>query len=196
MRYLSVLCLLLIALLASACPQGAGDQAGSSAAPAGSASSGAASVDADDSSAGDTVSTESDAEAIARAHGTPVNGSDDADADKPVNPAAVGEEAEAAMQVVRDMAKYLVTGERDSFIACFHPESPELEEMTGMFDSKQGSITAVQVVNLEVKEAMKGFAMVDYEFSISESGKEAETESGSMELRQAEDGHWQIYDLD
>ncbi|MEZ5336785.1 MAG: hypothetical protein R3F46_00845 [bacterium] len=148
-----------------------------------------------DAQAGTTATASADPHSAAAAHSE----AGQADADSAdagiVNPNAQGEAGEAAMQRVRDMVKALQDGDRAAFLACFLPESRELEEMTAMFDEWQGSGNTIEIVKLEVSAADDRHALVDYEFRISEGGAEPETEDGAMELMKDEQGNWVINDL-
>jgi hypothetical protein len=104
-------------------------------------------------------------------------------------------ETEAAMQTVRSMVQALVDGNAETFKACFHPESKELAEMTAMYEDWQGSGNTISIESLSVDTAMAGHAIVDYEFSIVEVGKEAESEKGKMEMLLDEAGSWVIMDI-
>lgn len=174
---LFVLCILLAGLLC-ACPK-AQDSSGDAAATA---------------SAGGTQSNPcggNSEEAVANPHGAAGASSEDSaqeDYDR-------GAETEAAMQAVRNMVQALADGEADAFKACFHPESPELEEMTAMYEDWQGGGNTISITSLSVDTAMAGHAVVDYEFSISKAGAAAESEDGKMEMQLNEQGSWVIMDI-
>ena len=189
---------LLLAAGLSACPKTADDTDSTAAVPqaASAPAAGDAMTNPPESPAGDVMENP---------HGTSHSADEgesitdgvvlDADG-HPINSYARGEYAEAIKLGVQDMVKALQDGDREAFQACFTADSPELEEMLAMFDDWQGSGNTIEISKLEVSEAMKIHAIVEYEFSISEAGAAAEPEDGKMEMLVNDAGKWVIQDID
>lgn len=184
---------LLALLLLAGCPAGESDQQESPTTKA------AAEQAANPCAAEDEGAAEEEA---ANPHGSPhgegmYTGGEEGSADSDLtNENAEGASGEGARMVVERMVQALVEGDRAGFEACFSPDSPEREEMLAMFDDWQGSGNTIEIAGIAVEAATDKFALVNYEFVITESGsEEPELEAGEMEMMLNDDGNWVIMDM-
>ena len=199
MKLLVTLICLFAAMLLTACPQ----DSGSTATDNSSDSTGSVASPAEDSASSDQDEAgHSDDEHATADDASQDEEGMDGDAANPCSEETeltIEEQVKAPVEAMAEsMRDYYGAG----FRACFHPESPELEEMLEMYNEFKTLNQSVEITRLDINELQaegeEQFAVLDYEFTFYQrpGNEEVKKESGLMTVVPGEDGNWLIIDLE